>query len=321
MKAKLTYNQKYDIISTWKGDFMNTYYIYEAKNLLNGKLYIGCTNNIGQRIRQHILTAANCDTEFHKALNKYGITNFAWRVLETCIAKEDAVVLEAKYISDFNTIIPNGYNMAWSNGGNPKTRPIVCLSLDGKFKKRYEYFSDAVKDGYDIGSIRASLKSNTRTSFNHIFMYEDDYIKNGAKKYRKPVSKCAKKIVMCDLEGNFIAEYESVTSASDQTGFNRSNISANLTGMSKTTNNHIFVYKNNYPIKDLSVYKKCGKGIKVVQLDKETGELLNVFEKISDAGKYIGKSYKNIQKVLENQNKTAYGYKWMRYEEYMKSIS
>lgn len=300
---------------------MNTYYIYEAKNLLNGKLYIGCTNNIGQRIRQHILTAANCDTEFHKALNKYGITNFAWRVLETCIAKEDAVVLEAKYISDFNTIIPNGYNMAWSNGGNPKTRPIVCLSLDGKFKKRYEYFSDAVKDGYDIGSIRASLKSNTRTSFNHIFMYEDDYIKNGAKKYRKPVSKCAKKIVMCDLEGNFIAEYESVTSASDQTGFNRSNISANLTGMSKTTNNHIFVYKNNYPIKDLSVYKKCGKGIKVVQLDKETGELLNVFEKISYAGKYIGKSYKNIQKVLENPNKTAYGYKWMRYEEYMKSIS
>lgn len=300
---------------------MNTYYIYEAKNLLNGKLYIGCTNNIGQRIRQHILTATNCDNEFHKALNKYGITNFSWRVLETCIAKEDAVVLEAKYISDFNTIIPNGYNMAWSNGGSPKTRPIVCLSLDGKFEKRYEYFSDAVRDGYDIGSIRASLKSNTRTSFNHIFMYEDDYIKNGAKKYRKPVSKCAKKIVMCDLDGNFIAEYESVTSASDQTGFNRSNISANLTGMSKTTNNHIFVYKNNYPIKDLSVYKKCGKGIKVVQLDKETGELLNVFEKISDAGKYIGKSYKNIQKVLGNPNKTAYGYKWMRYDEYMKSIS
>ena len=91
--------------------------------------------------------------------------------------------------------------------------------------------------------------------------------------------------------------------------------------MSKTTNNHIFVYKNNYPIKDLSIYKKCGKGIKIVQLDKTTGELLNVFDKISDAGRYIGKSYKNIQKVLDDMSRTAYGYKWMRYEEYIKSIS
>ena len=86
-------------------------------------------------------------------------------------------------------------------------------------------------------------------------------------------------------------------------------------------NENIFVYKNNYPIKDLSIYKKCGKGIKIVQLDKTTGELLNVFDKISDAGRYIGKSYKNIQKVLDDMSRTAYGYKWMRYEEYIKSIS
>lgn len=86
------------------------------------------------------MAASKCDNEFHKALNNDGITNFSWRILETCLAKEDAVVLEAKYISTFNTITPKGYNMAWANGGMPKTRPIVCLSLDGKFEKNMNIF-------------------------------------------------------------------------------------------------------------------------------------------------------------------------------------
>lgn len=53
----------------------------------------------------------------------------------------------------------------------------------------------------------------------------------------------------------------------------------------------------------------------------EAKNLLNVFDKISDAGRYIGKSYKNIQSILDDMSRTAYGYKWMRYEEYIKSIS
>lgn len=296
---------------------MNTYYIYKVTNIVNGKIYIGCTNNIGARIRQHILASSSEDNEFHKEMKAYGITNFNWQIIDVCYEKNDAVSLEAKNIQKFNSISPNGYNLSWGNGGMPTTKPFVCLKLDGTFVKRYEYLSQVKKDGFDIHSVKASLKSATRTSNNHMFMYEDEYEKNGAKKYRIAESANKKKIIQCDLNGNFIREYSSVTEAADCTGFIRSNISANLTLQSKTSNGYIFVYKNDYPIKDLSIYKNTGKGIKTVQLNKDTNELINVFDKISDAGKFIGKSYKNIQKVLNNDKRTAYGYKWMDYNTYM----
>ncbi len=189
--------------------------------------------------------------------------------------------------------------------------------MNGDFVGRYEYLSQVEKDGYDIHSVMASLKSPSRTSMGHMFMYEDEYNKYGARAYKEPNSKSMKPIIQCDLGGRFIFEYKSVSEAADKTGFRRSNISANLILQSKTTNGFIFVYKNDYPIKDLSIYKTSKKGRKVVQLDKETGELLNVFNSISDAGNYIGKSYKNIQKILNIPDRTAYGYKWMDYDAYI----
>ena len=48
----------------------------------------------------------------------------------------------------------------------------------------------------------------------------------------------------------------------------------------------------------------------MAQLDKETGEILNTFDSIKEAGDSLGVSYKNIQKVLRMPNRTAYGYRW-----------
>lgn len=296
---------------------MNTYYIYKVENNVNGKIYIGCTNNIGSRIRQHILASDKKDSEFHTEMNKYGITNFTWQIIDTCYAKEDAVVLEAKNIKKYDSVSPKGYNLSWNNGGMPRTKPFVCLELNGNFVKKYEYLSQVIQDGFDIHSVKESLKCETRTSNGHMFMYEDEYKKYGAKKYKKSISPCRKKIVQCDMNGKLVKEYESVSKAADETGFIRSNISANLTLQSKSCNGFIFVYKEEYPIKDLNIYRHFGKGIKTVQIDKDTNEIINIFDKTSDAGRYIGKSYKNIQKVLNKEDRTAYGYKWMDYDTYM----
>lgn len=288
---------------------MNTYYIYKATNKINGKSYIGKTNNIGSRVRQH-LTCKQKDSIFHEAIIDYGINSFVWEFIECVKSNEVAADLERKYIKEFNTLIPNGYNESRGEGGVSSSKPIVALTIDGKFLKRYEYLREVLVDGYDVSSVRRSLSSDYRLAKGHMFMHEDDYLKNGPKKYNKPKSTSRKKIVQCDLNGNFISKFDSVVEAADITGSTRTTISANLTGRYKNANGFIFVYEKNFPIKDISIYKKKGKGIKVAQIDPKTNETLNVFDSIKQAGDSLGVSYKNIQKILRIPNRTAYGYKW-----------
>lgn len=79
----------------------------------------------------------------------------------------------------------------------------------------------------------------------------------------------------------------------------------------KTANGFIFVYEEDFPIKDIDVYKKSKKGKKIAQVDSETGKIINVFERISEAGEKLGVNYKSIHKVIDKPNRTAYGYKWI----------
>lgn len=207
-------------------------------------------------------------------------------------------------------MIPNGYNESRGEGGVPKSKPIVALTTSGDFIKRYEYIREVISDGYDISSVRRSLVSDYKLAKGHMFMDEDEYLKNGPKKYNRPKSSSRKKIIQCDLNGNFIAKFDSVAEAADITGSARTTVSANLTGRYKNANGFIFVYEKDFPIKDISIYKKKGKGIKVAQIDPKTNEILNVFDSIKQAGDSLGVSYKNIQKIFRIPNRTAYGYKW-----------
>ena len=291
---------------------MNTYYIYKATNKLNGKIYIGKTNNIGQRIRQHLTTAKKRDSEFHKALDEDGFKNFIWEFLEYTTSPEIASTLEKEYILKFNSLVPNGYNVSVGNGGIPEWNAVVCLEKDGTFVKKYNYLNEVIADGIQISSVLRCLNCNHRTAKGYLFMREQDYIAYGPNKYSPKENAQKRPIIQCDLDGNFLAEFNSVQEAADITGANRTNISANLTGTYKTCNGSIFVYKENFPIKDISAHKHIGKGIRVAQLDKDTGKILNTFDSIKAAGDSLGVSYKNIQKILNIPNRTAYGYKWVK---------
>lgn len=64
------------------------------------------------------------------------------------------------------------------------------------------------------------------------------------------------------------------------------------------------------PKKEKKITKPAKRGVK--QIDKDTDEVLNVFESISDAFDFLGKTSKgsHISEVCEGKRKTAYGYKW-----------
>lgn len=59
--------------------------IYKISNIINGKIYIGSTNNYNRRIKSHIKSLNNnChkNTRLQRSWNKYGSNNFKFEILE-----------------------------------------------------------------------------------------------------------------------------------------------------------------------------------------------------------------------------------------------
>ena len=292
---------------------MRTYCIYRA--VLKDKSYIGKTTNFKRRKYTHIHGNGNRSL-FHDAIVKYGSDEIKWEILDEADSFEIAKELEQRYIKQFNSLAPNGYNVAVGGQGNGaayNSKPIVSFDLDGNYLKRYDSATDVyIEDGNNESDVLLCCKGKNKRSRNKLFMYEDDYLKYGPPgKYEKPKGNGMRAVIQCDLNGNLIAEYESVKEASEKTGTRRTTLSGALIGTYKQANGFIWVYKENFPIKDVASHQHRKKGIKIAQLDKNTGEIINVYDRIADAGRSLGVNYKGIHKALDNPKATAFGYRWI----------
>lgn len=88
--------------------------IYKITNLTNGKSYIGQSVHIERRWMEHCLPSAK--SLIAKAIQKYGKEQFSFQVIEECL-QEQLDEKEEYYISHYNTVVPNGYNiMDWVDG-------------------------------------------------------------------------------------------------------------------------------------------------------------------------------------------------------------
>lgn len=62
---------------------MKTGVIYLVTNKINGKVYVGQTENFKQRFSMHNSNAktGNDNSYFHRSINKYGKDNFQWNII------------------------------------------------------------------------------------------------------------------------------------------------------------------------------------------------------------------------------------------------
>jgi len=90
------------------------HYVYLTTNLINGKQYVGDRT-------------CNCDPEkdtylgsgrpyFKRALKQYGKENFKKEILEFFPTRLEAFLSQEKYIKQYNTLVPNGYNISPKGG-------------------------------------------------------------------------------------------------------------------------------------------------------------------------------------------------------------
>ena len=107
----------------WKGQNpLNNYMVYCLTNRVNGKKYIGITNNLKRRWRRHCFR----NSAIGYAIRKYGRDNFRISVLYSSLPLLTAQVLEGRLIVEMNTLAPSGYNIA--SGGKGGSNPVAGLT-------------------------------------------------------------------------------------------------------------------------------------------------------------------------------------------------
>ena len=107
--------------------------IYKITNTLNGKAYIGQSQNVCDRIKAHRRKSRKL--VINRAIQKYGIESFIFEVLIYC-EKYELDEYEKKMIAINNTISPNGYNI--DEGGKDRhVSESTKIKLSEKMKGRY----------------------------------------------------------------------------------------------------------------------------------------------------------------------------------------
>jgi group I intron endonuclease len=112
------------------------HYVYITTNLINGKHYIGDRSCDCDPKQDNYLGSGK--PAFKNAVKEYGKKNFQKEILEFFNTRKEAFDAQEKYIKQFNTLSPNGYNISPTGGNNVRgchsreTRKKMSLSAKGK---------------------------------------------------------------------------------------------------------------------------------------------------------------------------------------------
>lgn len=161
--------------------------IYKITNKINGKCYIGQSNNIHRRWKQELAPNAKLNPHLARAFEKYGIDNFEFEIIEEC-EREDLNERERFYIEIYNSINPAlGYNKTLGGDGNLGRHFI--MSEEQKEKIRQANTGRKYTDDKLI-NVRESCKYKIDPNQIVIFCYETN-------KYYLSIGKAAKELGIC----------------------------------------------------------------------------------------------------------------------------
>jgi group I intron endonuclease len=122
----------------------DTFFVYLVQNKIDGKVYIGKTNNIHRRWNQHKASARRGDGHYlHKAILKHGQDNFSVEELERSQSEQQAHELEKVYIRLTNATDPSiGYNLTFGGegvSGNEEVRKKLSEHFKGEKSVSYRH--------------------------------------------------------------------------------------------------------------------------------------------------------------------------------------
>lgn len=225
----MAYNEK---------DGMYYGYIYKIINNVNDKVYIGqTTTNTKLRWAQHITEAKSFrfnEMILYKSMRKYGIDNFRLLEVEEISAntKDELIELlnnkEMYYISSYNTLLPNGYNMTIGGGNNSERikKPVDSYFADGTFDAHYESINEASRaisgNTNCCNNIFQCCVGKREYAYKRIWRYScDSFDKYEVKHTQEEIERYKNRTVICQysLDGTLIKSYPSISNAAMSLGY------------------------------------------------------------------------------------------------------
>lgn len=145
-----------------------------------------------------------------------------------------------RYLSTIHKIeLPEDYKSKVFN-----IHPIVRLSKEGKFIKKYESINSLDRDGFVNGTVRRVLKGKQDFSYDSFWLYEEDYLSGN---YIIPKVKTDKFLVPVkkyDMDNNYICTYKTLYEAEDDSISSRNEIYRVAKGERKSSRNEKWKFIN-----------------------------------------------------------------------------
>lgn len=282
--------------------------IYKITNKINGKCYVGQTTApVKVRWRQHLSDSrAGSKLLIHKALRKYKKNNFLFEVVCMAESEQELNALEERYIKDWNTLPPFGYNLTL--GGRSSKRSAAAIKNNSRSKgghcvtavhlhtaevRHYSHIRDAEKDGFSSGHVRDVIAGKIKQLDGWIFVYgsvlkaqerKGQYVKKRGASFK------SRKVIQVDTSG-----CETLFDSTYIPGFNQANVWMCCEGKQKQHKGYTFRYS-----------------AEVLVLEASTADQIWYFDKLGTAATSFGMHICSIVRALQ-QKRPALGvaFRWV----------
>jgi group I intron endonuclease len=227
--------------------------VYCFTNLINGRQYVGASNNIKRRHSEHISPKKRkLKYAIYQAFNKYGLENFRFEVLEIV---DDCTILFEKEIFWIETLKPR-YNHNKGGLGNlgMEVKESVKSILRQKAKTQWQAKTDEQKQNQIKNNLTGRKKGYVMPEEQKQRLRELQIGKKWTESQREKTSAAQKismkgnrngnKQVSSIKDGIIIKTYSSAVEASKDFGIHPSCITGVLKGRRKHAGGYKWIYGN-----------------------------------------------------------------------------
>lgn len=319
--------------------------IYQIKNILDNKIYIGQSTNIALRIKQHLSDLKHnrhSNSHLQNAWNKYGEKSFLFEIVEEC-SKEQLNERESFWINYYGGC-DDRRNYNQKEGGKFNTLSQLSIQkIRDKSKGKHYSPNTEFKKGHKVG--RRWQKGEP--SINRKIVYQYDYdgffiqhfscAKEAAKVFHcspSLINMCAKgklryakgfqwsyiktnnigklhpshrdkEVYQYTKDGIFIKKYPTIISAANDMNVAYQCISNACKDIIHTVGGYQWRFK----YEGNNIGKAKTNKIAIYQYDLNDN-FIKKYDSISQAGIENNFDDSNIARCCKGKYKTAYGYKW-----------